>query len=113
MANTTNTTAPARDKTAGDLKSIKGISERDRKMMEEAEVMLGPEPGEMGFIKNLFWGNIREELLFPYPSVGPEEKGRADEILANLKEYLEKEHHRVKIDREEEIPDRAIKKLFA
>ena len=66
----------------GDLKNIKGISDRDRKMIEEAEAMLGPEPGEMGFVKNMFWGNIRQELAFPYPEVGKEEKERCDAILA-------------------------------
>ena len=101
------------ERTGGDLKSIQGISERDRKMMEEAEVMLGPEPGEMGFAKNLFWGHVREDLVFPYPEVDAEEKQRADAILAGLKEYLEKEHPRVQIDQEEAIPDWAIKKLFA
>jgi acyl-CoA dehydrogenase family protein 9 len=61
----------------GDLKSIKGISERDRVLIEEAEAMLGPEPDKMGFVKNLFWGNIREELAFPYPEVAAEETGAA------------------------------------
>jgi acyl-CoA dehydrogenase family protein 9 len=97
----------------GDLKNIKGISERDRKMIEEAEAMLGPEPGEMGFIKNLFWGNIRQELAFPYPEVPQEEKSRCDAILAKLKDYLENEHPRVQIDQEEAIPDWCIKKLFS
>ncbi len=97
----------------GDLKNIKGISERDRKMIEEAEAMLGPEPGEMGFIKNLFWGNIRQELAFPYPEVPVDEKARCDAILAKLKDYLENEHPRVQIDQEEAIPDWCLKKLFS
>ncbi len=99
-------------KTSGDLKDIKGISAQDRKMMEEAEVLLGPEPDEMGVVKNIFWGRIREDLIFPYPEVSQEEKTRADAILAKLKEYLEKEHPRVQIDRDEMIPDWAIKRLF-
>ena len=37
-------------------------------MIEDAEALLGPEPSTMGFVKNLFWGNIREELVFPYPA---------------------------------------------
>src|SRR3954471_5614482 len=97
---------------SGDLKNIKGIAERDRKMIEDAELMLGPEPSTMGFVKNLFWGNVREDLVFPYPEPSAEEKKRCDEILANLKEYLEKEHPRMQIDREEEIPDWAIKRIF-
>jgi acyl-CoA dehydrogenase family protein 9 len=97
----------------GDLKNIKGITDRDRKMIEEAEAMLGPEPSEMGFVKNLFWGNIRQDLAFPYPETPKEETERCDAILAKLKHYLETEHPRVQIDQEEAIPDWAIKKLFS
>ena len=50
---------------------MKGLSERDQKMLADAEVLLGPDPDEMGFIKNLFWGNLREELAFPYPQSNP------------------------------------------
>ncbi|MDB5106560.1 MAG: acyl-CoA dehydrogenase domain protein, partial [Fibrobacteres bacterium] len=62
----------------GDLKNIKGITDRDRKMIEDAEAMLGPEPSEMGFVKNLFWGNIRQDLAFPYPDTHKDEKERCD-----------------------------------
>jgi acyl-CoA dehydrogenase family member 9 len=99
-------------RTTGDLKNIQGISERDRKMIEDAEAMLGPEPDKMGSVKNMFWGNLRQDLLFPYPETGKEEKERCDGILRNLKEYLEKEHPRMQIDRDEEIPDWAMKRLF-
>lgn len=100
------------DSKAGDLKNIKGLSERDRKMIEEAEAMLGPEPDKMGSVKNMFWGNIREDLLFPYPAASNEEVKRCDAILAKLKVYLETEHPRMEIDRDEEIPSWVMKKLF-
>ena len=74
--------------------------------------MLGPEPGEMGFVKNLFWGNIRQDSIFPYPEPTLEEKTRCEIILAKLKEYLENEHPRQQIDQEEAIPEWAIKRLF-
>lgn len=99
-------------RTTGDLKNIQGISERDRKMIEEAEAMLGPEPDKMGSVKNMFWGNLRQDLLFPYPETGKEEKERCDAILVKLKDYLEKEHPRMQIDRDEEIPEWAMKRLF-
>ena len=51
-----------------DLKTLKGVDEKDRKLIEETESLLGPEPTSMGFVKNLFWGNVREELVFPYPA---------------------------------------------
>ena len=78
-----------------DLKSQKGISEKDRKLLEEAESLLGPEPESMGFVKNLFWGRVREELLFPYPDwtkQTPEETAECDRLLAELETYLKNEH---------------------
>jgi acyl-CoA dehydrogenase family member 9 len=96
----------------GDLKNIQGLSDRDRKMIEEAEAMLGPEPEKMGSVKNMFWGNLRQDLVFPYPETSKEEGERCDSILRNLKKYLEEEHPRMQIDRDEEIPLWAIQKLF-
>ena len=91
---------------------MKGVSARDQQMIREAEVMLGPEPEEMGFIKNLFWGRVREDLVFPYPQVSPEEKAKTDALVAELEAYLEHEHPRVQIDQEQFIPEWAIQRLF-
>jgi alkylation response protein AidB-like acyl-CoA dehydrogenase len=94
------------------LSSIKGVSDEDRVMIENIEAMMGPEPEDMGFMKNAFWGRFREDLLFPYPHEGDEERARCDELLAELEEYLENEHPRVEIDEEQYIPDWVIERLF-
>ena len=94
------------------LSSMKGVSARDQQMIQEAEVMLGPEPEEMGFIKNLFWGRVREELVFPYPEVSPEEKAKTDALLEELEVYLDNEHPSIQIDQEQFIPEWAIQRLF-
>jgi hypothetical protein len=44
---------------------LKNISEKDRKQIEQAQEMLGPDPSTMGVIKNVFWGSFREDLVFP------------------------------------------------
>ncbi|MEC9374260.1 MAG: acyl-CoA dehydrogenase family protein [Planctomycetota bacterium] len=95
-----------------DLKNLKGISEKDRRLLADAETMLGPEPTEMGFIKNLFWGNIREEMVFPYPDQDAEETARCDQLLAELDDYLRNEHPAIHIDQEQEIPQWVIERLF-
>jgi alkylation response protein AidB-like acyl-CoA dehydrogenase len=95
-----------------DLKSMKGLSAEDRKMIAEAEALLGPEPSSMGFIKNMFWGRFREDAVLPYPEVDAEEAARCDQLLAALDDYLKNEHPAIQIDQEQEIPDWAIKKLF-
>lgn len=95
-----------------DLKDLKKISAQDRKMIADAEAMLGPEPTDMGFIKNLFWGNFREDLVFPYPVVDAEESARCDQLLAALDDYLRNEHPAIQIDQEQEIPRWVIDRLF-
>ncbi|MBL8964781.1 MAG: hypothetical protein JNK70_12000, partial [Phycisphaerae bacterium] len=57
-----------------DLKSLKGISAADKKLLEQAEEWLGSEPTKLGPVKNLFWGNIKEEFYFPYPEQDPREQ---------------------------------------
>ena len=93
-------------------KSLKNVSEKDRKQIEQAQEMLGPDPETMGFIKNLFWGNFREDMVFPYPEISADEVARCDQLLAGLDDYLRNEHPTVQIDQEQEIPKWAIDKLF-
>ncbi len=96
-----------------DLKSMKGVSEKDRKLIAEAEALLGPEPTSMGFIKNLFWGRFRNDLVLPYPEVSPDEAARCDQLLAELERYLKTEHPAIQIDQEQEIPRWVIDRLFS
>ena len=93
-------------------KDLKNVSEKDRKQIEQAQEMLGPDPDTMGFLKNVFWGNFREDLLFPYPQVSAEETARCDQLIAALTAYLRDEHPSLEIDRNQEIPDWALKRLF-
>ena len=65
-------------------KDLKNVSEKDRKQIEQAQEMLGPDPATMGFMKNLFWGNFREEMVFPYPQVPADETAACDQLLAAL-----------------------------
>ncbi|MFP4228499.1 MAG: acyl-CoA dehydrogenase family protein [Salinivenus sp.] len=94
------------------LSNIKGVSKEDQKMIEDIETMMGPEPEDMGFMKNVFWGRFREDLVFPYPHEGEKEKEKCDALLEELEEYFENEHPRVKIDREQYIPEEVIDRLF-
>jgi len=91
---------------------LKNVSEKDRKQIEKAQEMLGPDPETMGFIKNLFWGNFRQELVFPFPETSAEETARCDQLLAALDDYLRKEHPHFEIDQKQYIPDRCIQRLF-
>lgn len=98
-----------------DLKNLKGVSDRDKQMIAEAETLLGPEPSSMGPVKNYFWGRLRSESLFPYPDIAktsPEETAECDRLLAELEDYLKNEHPSIEIDQEQYIPEWALERLF-
>ena len=71
------------------LDNLKGVAAKDAQMIAEAEQMMGPEPDTMGFIKNVFWGRIHTDTVYPYPQPTAEEKIKADKLLADLDDYLE------------------------
>lgn len=91
---------------------LKNVSDLDRKQIEQAQEMLGPDPSTMGHIKSIYWGNFREELIFPYPVSSAEETARCDQLLAELDEYLKTEHPSAQIDRDQEISSESIQRLF-
>jgi alkylation response protein AidB-like acyl-CoA dehydrogenase len=93
-------------------KNLKNISDKDRKQIQQAEEMLGPDPSTMGLIKNVFWGNFKESLVLPYPELPADEVARCDQLLAGLDEYLRNEHPSFEVDRNQEIPEWAIQRLF-
>ncbi|MBA4028889.1 MAG: acyl-CoA dehydrogenase [Planctomyces sp.] len=95
-----------------DLKNLKGISEADRKLLEQAEEWLGAEPTKLGPVKNLFWGRVKEDFYFPYPTTEAREQAECDQLLARLDEYLRAEHPSVLIDQEQHIPEWVIGRLF-
>lgn len=91
---------------------LKNVSKKDLKQIEAAQEMLGPDPETMGFVKNMFWGNLREDLIFPYPEEPSEERERCDALLEELDAYLRNEHPAVEIDQNQEIPEWVIKRFF-
>lgn len=91
---------------------LQKLSEADRRQLEQAQEMLGPDPATMGPFKNLFWGRIRSDALLPYPEVEEDERRRCDALLERLDEYLEHEHPAVAIDRDQEIPPWVVRRLF-
>ncbi|MCG3121750.1 MAG: putative acyl-CoA dehydrogenase FadE10 [Phycisphaerales bacterium] len=95
-----------------DLKQLKGISAADKKLLEQAEEWLGAEPTKLGAVKNLFWGNIKEDYYFPYPQQDAREQAECDQLLARLDEYLRTEHPAIQIDQEQEIPRWVVDRLF-
>ncbi len=97
---------------SADLKKLKGISDADKKLLEQAEEWLGAEPTKMGPMKNFFWGRVKEDYYFPYPKTDAKEQAECDQLLARLDEYLKTEHPAIAIDQEQEIPRWVVDRLF-
>jgi acyl-CoA dehydrogenase family protein 9 len=96
-----------------DLKNLKGISAEDKKLLAQAEEWMGLEPAKMGPVKNLFWGNLKDEFYFPYPTQDAREQAECDQLLERLDEYLRTDHPAIAIDQDQEIPRWVIDKLFS
>lgn len=92
--------------------NLQNISDQDREMIRDTEQMMGPEPSEMGFIKNLFWGRFRTELVLPYPQENPYEAETLSKLLQEVRAYMKHEHPAKEIDKNEAIPSWCIDRLF-
>jgi acyl-CoA dehydrogenase family protein 9 len=74
-----------------------------RKQVEE--LIAGP---DVGFAKALFFGKFKGELLFPYPTLPPEQQAKADEMAEKVRLFAERSIDHMKIDREARIGDSVI-----
>src|SRR2546427_5096891 len=63
------------------------------------------------FVRDLFLGKLRLELIHPYPEQDPEEITRAQPFLERLERFLREHVDADRIDREGEIPDTVIQGL--
>jgi alkylation response protein AidB-like acyl-CoA dehydrogenase len=77
-----------------------------RKQVEE--LIAGP---DVGFVKALFFGRFKADLLFPYPALPPDRQAQADEMAAKVKAYADASIDHMAIDRDARIPDEVIEGL--
>ncbi|MDB5306323.1 MAG: acrC [Gemmataceae bacterium] len=63
---------------------------------------------DVGFAKALFYGKFKGDLLFPYPTLPPEQQAKADEMADKVRDYANLAIDHMKIDREARIPDSVI-----
>jgi len=60
-------------------------------------------PGQ-SFGKSLFFGDLREDLIFPYPSLGQEERARTADLAGRLGDFARHAIDSQRIDEEAQIP---------
>ncbi len=83
---------------------------------EVAEAAREQEWAAPSFVRDLFLGKLRMDLIHPYPEQDPEEVARAKPFLEKLERFLREDVDSDRIDREGEIPEAIIdglKKLGA
>ena len=80
---------------------------------KQVEEMLGPELNRLGYAKSLFFGVFRGDVLFPYPTLPPEQEKAAAEAEAKVRAFADTSIDHMKIDREARIPDDVVRGLGA
>src|SRR3989442_9030883 len=88
----------------------------DRKVSAEearevAEAAREQEWAAPSFVRELFLGRLRMDLVHPYPEQDPDEERRAQPLLAGLAKLLREQVDPDRIDREGEIPEPVIQGL--
>lgn len=63
------------------------------------------------FVRELFLGNLRMDLIHPYPRQSPEDKAKTDAYIARLRAYLEENVDSDAIDRTGELPPEIVQGL--
>lgn len=60
------------------------------------------------FGKSLFFGDLREELIFPFPRLSRDEQARTSKLVAQLHEFARQQVDSNAIDRDERIPEHVL-----
>jgi len=94
----TTATAPERKVTAAEAREV-------------AEAAREQEWVAPSFVRDLFLGKFRLDLIHPYPEQDPEEVRRAQPFLEKLERLLREQVDSDRIDREGEIPESVIQGL--
>ncbi len=92
---TTTATAPERKISAEEAREV-------------AEAAREQEWSQPSFVRELFLGSLRMDLVDPFPEQDPAEELRARPFLDALEQFLREKVDSDKIDREGEIPDEVI-----
>jgi acyl-CoA dehydrogenase family protein 9 len=67
--------------------------------------------GEQSFTKALFFGVVAEDLVFPFPQLAPEERQLTQELVNQVRRFVESEVDSAAIDREKLIDQRVLDRM--
>jgi alkylation response protein AidB-like acyl-CoA dehydrogenase len=83
----------------------------EQESREVAEAARETEWTAPSFVRELFLGNFRLDLIHPYPRQAPEDKAKTDAYIAKLRPFLEENVDSDAIDRTGEIPPEVVQGL--
>jgi alkylation response protein AidB-like acyl-CoA dehydrogenase len=83
----------------------------EQESREVAEAARETEWTAPSFVRELFLGNFRLDLIHPYPRQAPEDKAKTDAYIAKLRKYLEENVDSDAIDRTGELPPEVVQGL--
>src|SRR5437868_282133 len=75
---------------------------------KQAEEMLFEGPEKLGFAKSLFFGHVRADHVFPYPTLPAAEQAVVDESVNKLRTFCATSIDADAIDRQADIPRSVI-----
>lgn len=75
---------------------------------QQAEELLFSGPQTLGFAKGLFFGHFNADLLFPYPTLKPEEQEVTRKAIDEVRRYCHVHIDAAAIDRDAEIPQSVV-----
>lgn len=85
------------------------VSEREARAV--AEAARETEWARPSFVRELFLGRLRMDLIDPMPAADPEQEARADEFIARVEAFLREKVDPYAIEREDRVPAEVIEGL--
>jgi alkylation response protein AidB-like acyl-CoA dehydrogenase len=87
---------------------LKHLSEAEKQSLEVAEGARETEWTQPSFVKELFLGHFRTDLITPYPLQSPEDKAIGDKYCAELEAFLKANLDPDEVDRTGDLPQQVI-----
>lgn len=94
-----------------DFLDEKKVGKEKLKSMDLAEDSREKEWTQPSFVAELFRGNVRWDLVFPFPKQSEEDRKLGDEYLEKIEKVLKDHIDPDEVDRTGDIPDAAVKAL--
>src|SRR6266850_1029237 len=84
------------------------LDEQRQKEIQQAEELLFAGPQALGFAKGLFQGHFVSDWVMPYPRIPAAQQGELDQVLTELRKFLNADLDPAEIDRQADIPRSVI-----